>query len=297
MAGFGQALDLSGILDRYDLFRSKDETEAMRNVQEPDEGLKYANPVRMGLGPLFWSTSTVLVPRVQVCYDVNGYYRELGVDCRASRKELREAYQALDGQASARLTYVFKQLLDSETRKAYDEVPLGEPFLDDYTQADLRRRAHKEAGRRADIGKRITAEDVLDEWGYVFLPESQEGVDSVTANRDDVPRRKAKADWGYSYYAWQTRSYLMDSTQLQEWQTLLSSVSAEHEGSSRIAIGITSMEGLSDDSFMIENVVGTPVIFFSSEAEPSREVARKALSDFLTSTHSTQFPSQQGDLP
>src|SRR5687768_9235720 len=109
--GFRPDLDLTAILGLHDrkILPSPEEAEAMRKAQEPDDSLRYETPVRLGWGPARWSTCTALVPVERVCHDVNGYYRELGVDWRASRKELMQAYMEKDGQSSVRQTYVFKQ--------------------------------------------------------------------------------------------------------------------------------------------------------------------------------------------
>lgn len=294
--GFRPDLDLSAILGLHErMLPSAEEAEAMRKSQDQDDSLRYETPVRLGWGPDRWSTSMALVPVVHVCHDVNGYYRELGVDWRATRKELMQAYMAKDGQSSVRLTYVFKQLLDPLIREAYDKSPKGEPFLDDYTQDDLKKRAHMEASRRSGLGEVVSAEDVLGEMGYVTLDE-EEGVDTVRATRQDLSQRKAGRGWRYSYYAWQTREFVQDESRLQEWQDLLSKSSVERMGSSaEVAIGVTSMLGLSDRPFIIETVGNKPVIFFSTEAEPTSDVATQALTEFLTSSHPSQFPSQQGD--
>lgn len=287
-------LDLTGIVDLYQGFMPlQEEAEAMRKVQEPDDCLRYDHPVRLGWGPDRWSTSMALVPVERVCHDVNGYYRELGVDWRATRKELREAYQEQNGQASARLTYVFKQLLDPLIREAYDRSPKGELFLDDYTEDDLKRRAHEEAGRRASMGQSATAEDVLDDWGYVTLDDEE--VDTVRAVRNDRPQRKARQEWRYSYYAWKTENFVQNEARLQEWQELLSEVASRVGHSPEVAIGVTSLVTLSDQRFIIEPVGGKPVIFFFTEAEPTPEIAEQALSELLSFPQLPQLPSQQGD--
>src|SRR5690348_4532650 len=125
--GFRPDLDLSAILAQHrPTLPTREEAEAMRTVQTPDDSLRYETPVRLGWGPDRWSTSMALVPVERVCHDVNGYYRELGVDWRATRKELLQAYLAKDGQSDVRLTYVFKQLLNPQVREAYDKSPKGE---------------------------------------------------------------------------------------------------------------------------------------------------------------------------
>lgn len=276
MGGFRAPLDLTDIMALHErVLPSREEQEAMRQDQKQDDRLRYDRPVRLGWGPARWSSCMALVPVERVCHDVNGYYRELGVDWRASRKELREAYMALDGQSSARLTYVFKQLLDPLVREAYDKASKGEPFLDDYTEDDLKRRAHEEAGRRANLGQETTAEDVLDDWGYRLLDDGgEDGVDSVKSIRNDRHRRAAKTAWGYSYWAWQTKDFVQNEARLRQWQQLLAVAAAQQGESPALSIGVTSM---SDQPFMLEDVGGDTVVFFSTEEEPSEEVAEQVI--------------------
>jgi len=275
-------LDLAGILGQYaEVLPTAETVEAMRKGQDAGEVLCYERPARLGWGPDRWSTSMSLVPVERVCHDVNGYYRELGVDWRATKKELREAYVALDGQSSTRLTYVFKQLLDPVTREAYDRTKKGEVFLDDYTEEDLKRRAHREAAERSQrLGQPVTSDDVLEDWGYVSLDEEE--VDSVKAFRQDQRRRKAES-WDYSYYAWRTKSFVQDEDTLRQWQSLLAVEAARQGSYPEMGIGVTSV---SDQPFMMDYVRERPVLFFSTEIEPSSEIARQAFTEFLSSLSS-----------
>jgi hypothetical protein len=269
--GFRPPLDLSNILALHkDPLPSPEEVEGLRQDQTPDDQLRYEKPVRLGWGPARWSTSMALVPMERVCHDVNGYYRELEVDWRATKKELKEAYQAKDGQSSARLTYVFKQLLDPVTREVYDKSPKGELFLDDYTEDDLKRRAHEEAARRSGLGQTATRDDVLDDWGYKVLDDTPDGVDSVKAVRNDRPRRAARTAWGYSYWAWQTKDFVQNESRLRQWQELLAVAAAQHGEIPEVVLGVTSM---SDQPYMLEDVAGDRVVFFSTETEPTAEIA------------------------
>lgn len=88
--------------------------------------------VRRGAGPLVFSTSTVIQPFPLVKWDVNGYYRDLGVSVEATKKEMVDAYTEAQGHEDARRTYVLKQLLNSVIRRKYDAVPLGSVFVDRY---------------------------------------------------------------------------------------------------------------------------------------------------------------------
>lgn len=264
------ALDLTAIVSQYEPMKA---VQADSPVLAADEGtaLCFSVPVILGKGPLAWSTSTVLVAVEHPCWDVNGYYQELGVHWRASRRELMRAYQALEGQSSARLTYVFKQLLNPQVRQEYDRMPKGQKYLDDYADEDLKRRAAREAGERSGRGDAISAEGVLDEWGYLLVGDEE--LDSVTSMRKDRERREAP--WGYSYYAWKTSSYLPDLHRLQKWQDLLCTAAARCGTAPEVILGSTA---LSDQPFMLENVNGSTVIFFSEDVIPSSSVATDVIS-------------------
>lgn len=281
-------LDLSDITRQYDLFRPMVHEEAPVLPGDADTRYCFSKaPVRLGIGPDVWSTSTALVVALLACHDVNGYYRELGAHWRATRKELAEAYTSKDGQSSPRLTYIFKQLLNPLTREAYDKTAAGEIFLDDYTQADLKRRAHQEVGRRAVSGLRATAEEVMDEWGYVVFDEDE--VDSVSPIRKDQ-EQFGNEPWKYSYYAWKTTGYSPSENRLRQWQELLSTAASLRGVTPRLSIGMTA---LSDRPFMLEDVNGKPVVFFSETTAPDLSIAEKAIEHSLIfSPHHPKSPEE-----
>lgn len=285
-------LDLSEITRQYELFREEaPREEAPVLPGDSDTAYCFAQaPVRLGVGPDVWSTCTALVPVVPVCHDVNGYYRELGVDWQATRKELAQAYMARGGMGSVRLTYVFKQLLNRKVREAYDKTPAGEVFLDDYTdeQVRLERKARSEAARRRIQGETVSVETVLDEMGYFVLDEGE--VDRVSPIVNDRGQHK-KEPWKYSYYVWKTTSYSpVEGDRLRMWQGLLSTAASLCGSAPRLAIGITA---LSDQSFMLGDVNGTPVVFFSETTVPDLSVAKEAIELFpQSSPHHPEIPEE-----
>jgi len=285
-------LDLGPILTQYGPLPVSQPQRPVLD-EDPQESLPFAVPVRLGRGPLAWSTSTALLPVENPCYDVNGYYRELGVHWKATRKELLQAYTAKDGQRSPRLTYIFKQLLNPAIRKKYDRAPQGEPFLDAYTDEQLKIRAHAEARRRVLKGDDISAAQIMDEWGYTLLTADE--VDSVSPIRQDLIHL-VDEPWEYSYYAWKTSTYLPDVHRLRQWQELLSTAASRRGVSPRMIIGITAV---SDRPFMLENVNGETVVFFSESTPPTPLTASEVIKDYLHfSLHSThlQHLSAEGEL-
>lgn len=291
-------LDLSGILASFDRrWLSPDVEEKPEYVPE-EGGLKFPVPLRLGAGPDTWSTCTELAVPFAPKWDVNGYYRALGVHPDATRRELREAYQALNGQSSAYLTEVFKFLLNDEERAHYDAAPLGQPYLDRITERGLKERARREARMRSALtGRKVSPSQVLGEWGYELhdeddsdiqgdngasVPRPREGVDSVSPTGQDLPRKAKRDQMEYSYYAWNTSSFVQDEALLSRWQEALSSAASRSSTAPKLSFGITSV---SDGPFILREVEQRPVIFFPEGSEPTEDVARQALEAV------TQFPT------
>lgn len=280
----GAPLDLSALLPQYREFLPDVPVQAGPELMpDAQDGRKYPFPTRLGDGPVTWSCSRTLAVRRPVVYDVNGYYRELGVKHDANRRELREAYQAQDGQSSPRLTYVLRQLLDPVVREAYDRSPLGRPFLDDYVEDTVKRQAAREAQKRtSQTGSFTSAEQVLGDWGYILLDDDGDGepLDTVASVRQDQGSQAVATTprWGYASYAWQTTSYLRDEATLVAWQAALTRV-ADARGLSQpnLAIGTTAM---SEVCIMLDEYHGQHVAFFPEEAEPSDQIAGEALDAF-----------------
>jgi hypothetical protein len=221
--------------------------------RQPAPARSADDPVLMGSGPPECSSCTALSVVPGVIWDVNGYYRELGVGVRANRKQLRIAYQAKDGQSSARLTYVFRQLLQPDVRFAYDCTPLGELFMDRYVQEMLDRKMKTQKSNRmanlADLGVNLDMideeaieRDIWAEMGIETEPKNptedtpSETVDDRALEGKDVPR-PAKFEW--SYYLWSTRLVEDPSSlgRLAEWQRLLVNALSREGVNLRFAVG------------------------------------------------------------
>lgn len=283
------SLDLTGILADFDWrYLMPDKEEKPEHVPELN-GLKFPQPMRLGAGPDLWSTCTELAVPVCFKWDVNGYYRALGVSPDATRRELREAYQALDGQSSAYLTEVFKFLLNDAQRADYDSTPLGQPYLDRITERALKDRARREAKMRTALsGRQVSAKQVLGEWGYELfddesdiqgdngssVPQGPERVDSITPSGQDLPRKAEQDRMDYSYYAWNTSGFLHDEALLLQWQEALSSAASYTGTAPKVSIGITSA---SDGPFILREVGQRQVIFFPEGREPTEDIARQAI--------------------
>ncbi|MGW7100357.1 hypothetical protein [Streptomyces sp. NPDC054838] len=226
------------------------------------------------------STSTALMPAswAVLCHDVNGYYRALGVDPKATRRQLMQAYRARGGDRDPYLTYVLSQLLNRGTRKAYDAMPLGRPFLDRYELARQLRLASAIAARVNTLyGTKNTAGDILQS----LLSRLEEPTDEFLApagpgrfdggTRDRQPSLNPPEAWPYSFL-------LLDSTctdvrRIAQWQTGLARALADH-GIPRFAVGFHGQPA--PDFHIMKDLGGTPVFFLSEKAEVNGELIAAA---------------------
>lgn len=228
----------------------------------------------VGHGPLVCSSSVALEPFPQHSWDVNGYYRELGVYWKATRKQLRLAYQRLQGQESRRLTYVLKQLLDPVVRRAYDGSPLGEPFLDDvYVQEELKRRAACEASRQSMSGVSVSAESILDQQGLRILDDTFAGGlanDQSEWSYDQAPDEDQ--EWRYSFYIWDTSDH--SGVGMAQWQRLLVERLAWEGRVVQFAVG---MHARDSRSTIVTDISGVLVFFLRVDLVPTAELADEAV--------------------
>lgn len=109
----------------------------------------------------------------EVCWDVCGYYRVLGVHWKASKKEIVQAQLRIDpGRDDPEISYASSQLLDPVIRRAYDLTPLGGLFMGDRRTCErIEQAAAMEASRQNAeawlAGEKATSQgQVLKGWGY-----------------------------------------------------------------------------------------------------------------------------------
>jgi hypothetical protein len=87
--------------------------------------------VRMIGGAEFVEASPSHVLDKPLCWDVNGFYRRLGVPTDATKSQIRQAYLDLDGSSSSALTKAVEVLTSKKTRPLYDSMPFGWFWPDD----------------------------------------------------------------------------------------------------------------------------------------------------------------------
>lgn len=299
--GFRESLDLSHIVRRFDTFAG---TAGVSYVGEGQPGPAQAyerppahlyeparapgtgpHPALVGSGPSACSTSRAVAVRGPLfAWDPNRYYQDLGIAwpyVQATRKDLRRGYQQRDGQASVRLTYCLKQLLDDQVRRAYDALPLGHQYTEDiYVQEALRAKAADEASRSSAKGSFTTAEQVLDDWGYVLLTEEEaEEVDTARCvdtdpdtafNETDAPS-SVGAPWGYSFYLWRTQRW--DHDRLADWQAALISAFDQHDIGPTLSVGLM---GSKPQPYAIVEVADEQVVFLNQHEQVTPDLARAA---------------------
>lgn len=230
------------------------------------------NPRLSGFFSPEFVTCVELVPHPPIIWDTNGYYRELGLHPKATRKQIREAYQRLHGQDSVRLTYVASQLLDEEVRARYDATPLGSIFRDDEVETWIRRaKAQMVADYRAS-GEEIP-EELLDDGELVDEMVLDSGSDVGEDVRTDAHRR---GRWPYGYYVWQTPSE--DEYRMQAWQSALSAALCRAGEHRKIAVGV---QGAINEPWVVLPVGYRVVVFIHQHEWPTDELAEQAVSPLI----------------
>jgi hypothetical protein len=230
--------------------------------------LAPTRPRRVGDGPVAFSTCTALARSPEVSFDVNAYYRELGVHWRANRGELRRAYYRLEGYRDRRLTYVLHQLLDSAVRRRYDAMPPIEPMMDRYVLAALMRAANQSASQHAyEHRDDPRAEEDLE----AALLESLEILDEHLTNEQDR-RATPASSVEYGHYLWQTDAD--DPQRLTRWQEHLIQAATRTGTTRTLAIGL---HGLTPE-WLVSRVGYLDVAFLRHDAEPTSTAADGAIS-------------------
>jgi hypothetical protein len=212
-------------------------------------------------GPLDISTCTDLAVIHRPVWDVNHYYRSLGIEApyKPTKKELRIAYQAVNGQDDERLTYYFKQLLDPEIRKAYDWMPLGSRYQDKYViEEGMRKLSEKASEVSQESGKMVTIEDLISDFER-DSPTRPKELDSKYLN------------WEWSFYLCNSRKY--DIEALAEWQSLLVSAFAKRDIRWKISVGYI---GNTKAPYVVRSHEGRVVFFLNENKTPTPELAKQA---------------------
>lgn len=235
-----------------------------------------------GTGPDTGSSCTALAVRapqevlpLPYIHDVNGFYAALGVDPRASVKELSRAYFDLGGHADPWITEALMILRDPDKRAAYDAMVPPQRYLDEATAAQRRREAAVQRARDFEASnggtrfvERVYADDTrTPQWSQAYtLPEDA---------------------WGYSYYLWDLDPSPYALQGLPQWQEMI--VSALADGPPlTFAVGrsLASRRPVEED---VQKIGATLVAFLPYGIAPTPAQAYRAARQlrYLASPHRT----------
>lgn len=229
------------------------------------------NPRLVEDGESRWFSSSHHLARpsdMRIVWDVNLYYRDLGVPVDATRVDLRRAYQEriAEGGDPVRLTFVIKQLLDPEVRSAYDRCEIGELFFDrELARAVVAKavRAAREAGSPLDSDEeRVDLDEIL---GRAI---SMLDTDDPMCQDGYEP-----AKWGR--YAWGVPS--STKAPLDMWMQVLAEVFWRAGIHARLGVGVTNREHPT-----LANVGSVKVAFLPEGVTPSLEYADCILQQFTS---------------
>ncbi len=222
-----------------------------------DSDVNEPRPVRGGGA---FSTSRELATWPGIVWDVNGYYRDLGVPWWAARADIRSAYMQAEGWLSVRLTYVAKQLLNAEVRRVYDACSRDDVFFDQYVMFEMKERLQNDLLAAITSGSASAAESEPVDLS-ASLGKSFSGVDTVGPVGQDVQRA-----WGY----WSWQDHGGDPAVIDSWRALLSEALWRKGRIRNLAVGLS---GCIDHLAEVKVVQGQVVAFLAVDTMPTTELA------------------------
>jgi hypothetical protein len=222
-----------------------DSDEDWRAYQEQPRGTMTEDGwliAREGSGEPLASSCQDLAVRPEVCWDVCGYYRRLGVHWRASSKDIRLAYLAKDPLSKDEpLFYAMSQLVDPVIRRAYDLMPLGGMFMGDRgVREAIDRAAAFEASRRnaeawwagEDYDAQEQQQKVRREWGFEQVSQEEAAerlADGTFQYGSSGDALGSSLDTWTRYWSWYTVTDPYDDGRLEDapvadlprWQAMI----------------------------------------------------------------------------
>lgn len=235
--------------------------ECERPMRFKDSG--WNNPV----------SSLALVPRV--IWDVNGYYRLLGVPTDATRKQIMQRYMEINGSDDARITYAAKVLL-GKRRDFYDSLALGTLYADPWVIASAQSRAASRDAQTVGIGDEYDDDGVSEmdrlskmEGKAVVIDEQSDTLDEHSSD-NRLLGRFGTSPW--RRYRWRTSKNSRDS-KLDDWRHAVALALWRRGIVMDFGVGIV---GWTDDLVKVETVMNTPVAFLADHAQVTDEAANLA---------------------
>jgi len=222
-----------------------------------------------------FSTSGALLLRRPHIWDVNGYYRALGVDPYSTKAQLRAAYMALGGPESTRLTYILKQLLQDDVRAAYDATPLGSIFFDEVIAEAVRRQVTQETAERRLSGDTLAFEETDEQVEMAhLLGKSFRLLDRETRSEED-----GSGSQTWAWYEWKITSEPYSIRLVERWRNLLLTIAQDCGLVARLAVGIH--DGPTGEPVFVTPVGYRLVAFLHQAHEPTEHDAVEALHALL----------------
>lgn len=214
-----------------------------------------------------FSSGQNLVLYAPTVWDVNGYYRDLGVPTDADRGQLRRGYQDRIERGEGdpeRLTFVLKQLLNPEIRAAYDACEIGQLFFDEYLKAVVMKRIRDEA-----MAKLQASEEDVDDLEMPDFSEALNQAVQVLDSDGDGDQDAPHIAWGY--FLW--NSFCTAQDKLSIWRSMVSEALWRRGVVRQVAVGY---RGASAPPASVETVGDVTVVFLSDEIEPTLQAAEFA---------------------
>lgn len=229
-------------------------------------------------GPFEWSPSLVVEPYRLWVWDVNCYYRDLGVPTDATRAQIKAAYQAANGEEDDRLTYIVKVLLDPEKRAVYDSIQPGDFYFDKFLREVVVQRVLDDSSEwveptEAEMEEHLrTLKEDLDQ--RMNRPVSAAPLDGDSLSEQTAHDRSA---WGY--YAWRTGARA--DYRMALWRCHLALAMREEGATATLRVGIA--RGL-DAPWVVLPIGHRPVAFLGEGERPTLELARSLVRFLTTAT-------------
>lgn len=244
-------------------------------------------PYLVGYGPADFSTSLALELYPSIIWDVNGYYRDLGVGVKANKRQLKEAYQRLEGWNSRRLTMILNILLNPKRRLLYDLAPFDSMYVDAEVDEFLRRQAVEAAAEKRRNGEEIDPDEMQKK--YESVSQSAEEMQDEAIRQ---MQRDAYSELGsWSFYLWRTENRdIRQLSRLAEWRGLLAKHLNERWEGAPIRIGVGFFAG--DEDAAVAVVGLRAVVFLNEKTDPTDVVACMAVVELLRHQQTKQNLNQ-----
>lgn len=251
---------------------------------------------RAGEGPLFCSTSTALIPHPAVIWDVNRYYRMLGIGFpyRVSGREIQRAATEAKVWDNPRATYGLKVLLgkfgDWE-RFSYDSHFLGEEYIDPFVGEQYKALAHDASAKLAAEGIQMSPEEIAEELGFGAF-DDKKALELRKAAAEARLSEVSGSPFPWSFVL-QGQVAHVDLDALSVWQTELitanNALAREegHRGLEGLAVGIS---GVQDGEWNVLDFEGGVIFMLGAGVLPTPTIALEAAWWALHRTDESEIP-------